>query len=161
MKNLTPAQKIYLGVLLGLVGAWLGLELGAVLYEYGHGQNALTALLLQLAAIMKFGILGVAALAWVLQRTGILPTPQAADPALARSAGPMNRLRTLALWIVIALLLVFLFNLFQGSRGHAPRTGDPTTILIEWFPLLLVVVVWVYFLLRFQARKNRDLSGKN
>jgi hypothetical protein len=161
MKNLTLAQKIYLGVLLGLVGAWLGLELGAVLYEYSHGKNALTALLLQLAAIMKYAILGAGALAWVLQRTGILPAPQAADPALARSAGPMNRLRTLALWIVIALLLVFLFNLFQGSRSHAPRTGDPTTILIEWFPLLLVVVVWAYFLLRFQARKNRDLSGKN
>jgi hypothetical protein len=161
MKNLTPAQKIYLGVLLGLVGAWLGLELGAVLNEYGHGKSALTALLLQLAAIMKFAILGVAALAWILQRTGILPTPQAIDPALVRSAGPMNRLRNLALSIVIALLLVFLFNLFQGGKGHSSQNGDPIAILIEWFPLLLVVFVWVYFLLRFQARKNQDLSGKN
>ncbi len=29
----------------------------------------------------------------------------------------MNNLRNLALWIVIALLLVFLFNLFQGTAG--------------------------------------------
>jgi hypothetical protein len=161
MKNLTPAQKIYLGVLLGLIVAWLGLELGAVLYEYSHGKSPFTALLLQLADIMKFAIPGVAALTWMLQRTGVLPTPQAADPSLRASAGPMNRLRNLALWIVIALLLVLLFNLFQGSKGHAPQSGDPVAILVEWFPLLLVVVVWVYFLLRFQAKKNRDLSGKS
>ena len=30
----------------------------------------------------------------------------------------MNNLRNLALWIVVALLLVFLFNLFQGSGQH-------------------------------------------
>ena len=30
----------------------------------------------------------------------------------------MNNLRNLALWIVIALLLVFLFNLFQGTGTH-------------------------------------------
>ena len=30
----------------------------------------------------------------------------------------MNNLRNLALWIVIALLLVFLFNLFQGTGQH-------------------------------------------
>ena len=30
----------------------------------------------------------------------------------------MNNLRNLALWIVIALLLVFLFNLFQGTGPH-------------------------------------------
>ena len=30
----------------------------------------------------------------------------------------MNNLRNLALWIVIALLLVFLFNMFQGTGPH-------------------------------------------
>jgi cell division protease FtsH len=30
----------------------------------------------------------------------------------------LNNLRNLALWIVIALLLVFLFNLFQGTGAH-------------------------------------------
>jgi len=31
----------------------------------------------------------------------------------------LNNLRNLALWIVVALLLVFLFNLFQGTAQHA------------------------------------------
>src|ERR1700733_6829336 len=31
---------------------------------------------------------------------------------------PLNNLRNLALWIVVALLLVFLFNLFQGTANH-------------------------------------------
>jgi len=30
----------------------------------------------------------------------------------------LNNLRNLALWIIIALLLVFLFNLFQGTGSH-------------------------------------------
>ena len=30
----------------------------------------------------------------------------------------MNNLRNLALWILIALLLVFLFNMFQGTGQH-------------------------------------------
>ncbi|HWC63565.1 MAG TPA: ATP-dependent zinc metalloprotease FtsH [Rhizomicrobium sp.] len=34
----------------------------------------------------------------------------------------MNNLRNLALWIVIALLLVFLFNLFQGTSPHPAAT---------------------------------------
>ncbi|MEI9888667.1 MAG: ATP-dependent zinc metalloprotease FtsH [Rhizomicrobium sp.] len=35
----------------------------------------------------------------------------------------MNNLRNLALWIVVALLLVFLFNLFQGNSQHTPATA--------------------------------------
>ena len=31
----------------------------------------------------------------------------------------MNNLRNLALWIIIALLLVALFNMFQGTGSHA------------------------------------------
>jgi len=37
----------------------------------------------------------------------------------------LNNLRNLALWIVIALLLVFLFNLFQGTGSHT--TASPLT----------------------------------
>ena len=37
---------------------------------------------------------------------------------LEREGRPLNNLRNLALWIVIALLLVFLFNLFQGTGTH-------------------------------------------
>ena len=43
-----------------------------------------------------------------------------ARPGLSEEGRPLNNLRNLALWIVIALLLVFLFNLFQGT-GHAHR----------------------------------------
>ena len=35
----------------------------------------------------------------------------------------MNNLRNLALWIVIALLLVFLFNMFQGTGQHTPASA--------------------------------------
>jgi cell division protease FtsH len=37
----------------------------------------------------------------------------------------VNNLRNLALWIIIALLLVFLFNMFQGSTSH-PSTPPLT-----------------------------------
>jgi hypothetical protein len=36
---------------------------------------------------------------------------------------PLNNLRNLALWIVIALLLVFLFNLFQGTGSHTTASA--------------------------------------
>jgi cell division protease FtsH len=35
----------------------------------------------------------------------------------------LNNLRNLALWIVIALLLVFLFNLFQGTGSHTTASA--------------------------------------
>ena len=35
----------------------------------------------------------------------------------------MNNFRNLALWIIIALLLVALFNLFQGSQPRGPETS--------------------------------------
>ena len=35
----------------------------------------------------------------------------------------MNNLRNLALWIVIALLLVFLFNMFQGTGTHTTASA--------------------------------------
>jgi len=35
----------------------------------------------------------------------------------------LNNLRNLALWIVIALLLVFLFNMFQGTGQHTPASA--------------------------------------
>ena len=34
----------------------------------------------------------------------------------------MNNLRNLALWIIIALLLVALFNMFQGTGSHPTAT---------------------------------------
>ena len=141
----------------------------------------------------------------------------------------MNNLRNLVLWIVIALLLVFLFNLFQGSTQHANTqsvsytqfnqqvaqgevkkitvTGDqlqgelsngsqfvttvpgndpglwpmlkdhnvnvtvtraddgmPTlmSIFINWFPMLLLIAVWVFFLRQMQAGGGKAMGfGKS
>ena len=49
--------------------------------------------------------------------------------ALSSATGPrkrtaLNNLRNLALWIVIALLLVVLFNLFQGPTQRAGPRAD-------------------------------------
>lgn len=35
----------------------------------------------------------------------------------------MSNLRNLALWIIIAVLLVFLFNMFQGTTPHATASA--------------------------------------
>ena len=47
----------------------------------------------------------------------------------------MNNLRNLALWIVIALLLVLLFNLFQGTgtHGNAQRQSPTPSSTRRWF----------------------------
>jgi hypothetical protein len=167
MKNLSVAQKAYLAVLLAVGSAWLALAIGVPIYEYGHGKSALTALLAHVADILKFAVFGIAMLAWVLQRTGILPTVQT-NPALGSAMSPVSRLRNIVLWMVIALLLVFLFNLFQGTgvKGHSAQSVHPApaqnadlmSMFINLFPILLIGVVWIFFVFRFQAKKNKDLG---
>ena len=141
----------------------------------------------------------------------------------------MTNLRNLALWIVIAVLLVFLFNLFQGTGTHtaaAPLTysrfteqvaadqvkkvtfaGEKVTgeltsgqtfattvpsndttlwpllkshkvdttvspaddgmpsllaIFINWFPMLLIFGVWVFFLRQMQSGGGKAMGfGKS
>ncbi len=141
----------------------------------------------------------------------------------------MNNLRNLALWIVIALLLVFLFNLFQGTGTHTAAQpisysrfnelvvqnqvkkvtfqgdqakgeltnnqpfattvpGNDTTlwptlkahnvdtavapaddgmpsllaIFINWFPMLLIFGVWVFFLRQMQSGGGKAMGfGKS
>jgi cell division protease FtsH len=141
----------------------------------------------------------------------------------------LNNLRNLVLWIVIALLLVFLFNLFQGSTQRAnttaigysqfqqqvsdgsvkkitvqgdnikgelgnsqqftttipsndpsiwpllnshhvnvtvtpPDDGMPTlmSVFINWFPMLLLIAVWVFFLRQMQAGGGKAMGfGKS
>ncbi len=140
----------------------------------------------------------------------------------------MNNLRNLALWIIIALLLVALFNMFQGTGNH-PNTsaitftqfnqevvqgdvkavtiqgnqikgqfangqafttytpddpqlvqrmldhnvsikvqpsddGMPTlmSIFINWFPMLLLIGVWVFFLRQMQSGGGKAMGfGKS
>ena len=141
----------------------------------------------------------------------------------------MNNLRNLVLWIVIALLLVFLFNLFQGSTQRANTqavvysqfqqqvsdgsvkeitvqgdnikgmlsgnqaftttmpANDPSiwpllnshhikvtvtpsedgslnlmSVFINWFPMLLLIGVWVFFLRQMQAGGGKAMGfGKS
>jgi cell division protease FtsH len=141
----------------------------------------------------------------------------------------LNNLRNLVLWIVIAVLLVFLFNLFQGTSQHASSTnvsytqftqdvtqgevrkitvqgdqikgelkggqaftttvpandpslwatlkdhdvnvtvqpadeGMPTlvSVIINWFPMLLLIGVWVFFLRQMQAGGGKAMGfGKS
>ena len=140
----------------------------------------------------------------------------------------MNNLRNLALWIVIALLLVFLFNLFQGAGTQSTAsaityskfteqvaakqvkkvtfqgdqvkgelvsgqpfvttvpTNDTTlwpvlkannvetavtpadngmsllSILINWFPMLLIIGVWLFFMRQMQSGGGKAMGfGKS
>src|SRR5476649_777384 len=150
-------------------------------------------------------------------------------PPVIRERRPLNNLRNLALWIVIALLLVFLFNLFQGTGPHTSASaytyskfnelvvqnqvrkvtfqGDavkgeltsgaqftttvpnndatlwPTlkahnvdtavtpaddgmpsllAIFINWFPMLLIFGVWVFFLRQMQSGGGKAMGfGKS
>ncbi|HEY8255624.1 MAG TPA: hypothetical protein VIG39_13335, partial [Rhizomicrobium sp.] len=133
MNNLTMAQKLYLAALLAAAGAWIGLQIGIPIYEYNHGKSALTVLLAHLSNVALLAALGVIAIGFVLQSVGVLPTAwrgaQPASSSFGWAVTPMGRLRNIALWVVIALLLVFLFNLFQGThpRGNAsPPPAAPT-----------------------------------
>jgi cell division protease FtsH len=150
-----------------------------------------------------------------------------AKPAQERRL--VNNLRNLALWIIIALLLVALFNMFQGTGSHqntsqisytqfnqqvtnglvkkvtiqgdqiigetqsgqqfttvAPpndsqltsklleknvdvnvKPGDDgsfnlMSIFINWFPMLLLIAVWVFFLRQMQAGGGKAMGfGKS
>jgi cell division protease FtsH len=139
----------------------------------------------------------------------------------------VNNLRNLVLWIVIAVLLVFLFNLFQGNATHPASaaisyttfnqevmagqvkkvtikgdqiTGDSNkgaftttamagdsqlgqrmfdhgvdvsvtpsedgfnlvNIFVSWFPMLLLVGVWIFFLRQMQAGGGKAMGfGKS
>src|SRR6202789_2290681 len=147
-------------------------------------------------------------------------------PPLERTA--VNNLRNLALWIFIAILLVFLFNMFQGNtthpnqsavsytkfnseviQGHVQKAtlkGDQITfqvngqqyttmapssdatlsqrmldhgvdvnvlpaddgsvnlvsIFVSWFPMLLLIGVWIFFLRQMQSGGGKAMGfGKS
>ena len=175
VNNLTIAQKVYLAALLAAAAAWIGLEFGIPVYEYNYGKSPLTALLAHLSNVSLLTGFAIIAIGFVLQSVGILPTAWRSAQPPASSFGwpiaPMGSLRNLGLWVVIALLLVFLFNLFQGShpKGNvspppaAPPVEMPSllAIFINWFPMLLIFGVWLVFLRQMQARqRNNDDKSK-
>src|ERR1700733_13670505 len=140
---------------------------------------------------------------------------------------PVNNLRNLALWVLIAVLLVILFNFFQNTGNHpspainftqfnqqvlqgsvskvtiqgnqikgeftngqsfttnAPEVDSGLTqkmldhnvqisvqpaddginlisVLVNWFPMLLLIAVWVFFLRQMQAGGGKAMGfGKS
>src|ERR1700743_1967316 len=153
----------------------------------------------------------------------------AAGPLAWRKDASLNNVRNLGLWILIAVLLVFLFNLFQGTGTHTTASaisyskfneevlqnqvrkvtfqgeqvkGELTSgqaftttvpandttlwpmlkehnvdtavtaaddgmpnlmnIFINWFPMLLLIAVWVFFLRQMQAGGGKAMGfGKS
>lgn len=174
MNNLTIAQKLYLAALLAVAAAWIGLQVGVPIYEYNYGKSPLTALLAHLSNVFLFAGIGIVVIGWVLQSMGILPAVWSGQQSslFGWSGTPVGRLRNLALWIVIALVLVFVFNLVQGTGGsrHPNPTPAPVqapmpdlmAIFINWFPMLLIFGVWLVFLRQMKARQgnNNDKPDK-
>src|SRR5690348_3937566 len=119
MNDLTIPQKVYLAALLAVAMAWFGLQVGIPIYEYNYGKSPLTGLLAHLSNVFLAASLGIVVIGWILQSMGILPmvwrTPQS-GAGLGWEILSVGRLRNLALWVVIALLLVFLFNLLHGTN---------------------------------------------
>ena len=58
----------------------------------------------------------------------------------------LNSLKNIAVWIIVALLLVAFFNLLQQPGHVLGQYHDLTQIFINWFPMLLLIGVWIFFL---------------
>jgi hypothetical protein len=117
----------------------------------------------ELASASYAGLFGIGISAWILMRTGLLPSPPQ-DPAVQQyRISSRSMLRNLAFWIVISVVLVFFFN-FAQDKDFGFGTLDDRTIdlFIKVFPFVLMLGVWVFFLWRMQVKKKRDLdSGSN
>ena len=163
--ELSPrTRKLLLWIGLGIALFFFLLQLVPPILRYMHSPFA--GLSADLAHGAEIGLPALFLIAGILIQMGVLPSaPRGPDS----QKSSVYRLRNLALWIVIALLMVFLFNLFQGTgpSGHQPvqhagQQGAPHDsligLLINWFPMLLIAGVWLFFMSRFQAKKNKDLG---
>ena len=162
--DLSPqTRKLLIWTGLGTALLFFLLQLIPPILKYVHSPYA--GLSAELAHGAELGLPALVLIAGLLVQMGILPSVQRGSDVQRTS---MTGLKRLALWIVIALVLVFLFNFFQGRHpsGHAnpPPTASPLpdlmVLFINWFPLLLIFGVWLFFLRQFQAKKDKDL-GKN
>lgn len=159
MMSLSRPQKIYAGLLLGVVALWLLLKLGIPIYEYLHGRDALTVLLTQITTVLGFAVIAIGAVYTILQRVGVLPT--VAAPGTPPVNSGMKRLRNLVLWIVIALMLVLLFNLVQSGHKQGALDARTTDLILECLPLVLIGGIWIFFMMRMSAKKKKDLGGNS
>ena len=142
--------------------AWIGSLLVVPIAEYIQGPTPQSKLIQKLGTVAAVAAAAWGVLALLLQHIGILPAAKTDVPIVNRAPG--FKIRNFAIWIVIALLLVFLFNLFQGQNGPtpapapAPNNGAPSleAILINWFPMLLLIGVWIFIMRRMMVKKNDE-----
>ncbi len=173
-----------------------------------------------------YGCLGGQAY-YLLAKAGCRNTPDRTQIPTEWKAHTVNFSRNAALWIVIVLLLIILFNVFQGSSNRGPQEtlvfsefvelveagevrevkiqgqhisgyrtegsafetyapDDPTLvgrlqtagvridaapvddsnplvqILISWFPMLLLIGVWIFFMRQMQGGSGKAMGfGKS
>jgi hypothetical protein len=157
MPELSRVQAIMLATLATIGLLYLAILVAGPVLEYLHGPSPETTLLHKLADIGPAALIFIGLMIALLQRMGILPAAKI-NAGSESPAGGM-RLRNLVIWIVIALLLVFMFNFFQGN-GHAnsaPSVSPPLMgVFVNWFPMLLIVGVWFYFVRKIRVNKNRN-----
>ena len=157
MPQLSRAQSIVTATTVTLVVLYLGVVIAGPVLEYLHGPSPETVLLNRLieAGPIALAVLFIAVL--IMQRIGVL-TMRFQNPANYQST-PGNTLRNLSIWIVVALLLVFLLNLFQGANKPSAPTPNipPNTVfglLVNVFPILLLIGAWIFFLRRMYRSRN-------
>src|SRR4051812_35312694 len=147
---MTRAQKIYAAVLavLGLIG--LASQIAMAFLKYYQAPSQELLLIGRLGDIAFWAAFGCGLLMFVLQRIGVLPTVKNDAYGQASSQGPTRsfRFRNIAIWIVIALVLVFAFNLSRGDRKPSPVVD----MVVNLFPMLLLIGVW--FIISRMVRKR-------
>lgn len=162
MPQLSRAQSIVTATTVTLVVLYLGVVIAGPVLEYLHGPSPETVLLKRLtdAGSIALAVLFIAVL--IMQRIGVLPTIRIQAPA-GYQPTPRKQLRNLAIWIVIALLLVFLFNFFQTAgrppgqiQNDAQNRDSMAGLIINLSPVFLLIGVWIFFLRQMQRRKNND-----
>ncbi len=161
--ELSPqTRKLLLWIGLGAALFFFLLQLIPPILKHVHSPYA--GLSAELAHGAELGLPAFVLIASILVQMGVLPSARANRDIQTPS---VFRLRNVVVWIVIALVMVFLFNLFQASpgghtvapAGHpAQSANSPIALLINWFPMLLIAGLWFFFMSRSQAKKNKDLD---
>lgn len=163
ISDLSPqTRKLLIWIGLGAALFFFLLQLIPPILKYVHSPYA--GLSAELAHGAELGLPALVLVAGLLVQMGILPSVQRRQ-GVQRSS--MTGLKRLALWIVIALVLVFLFNFFQGTKpgshpvqasSHPIENAPLFALFINWFPMLVIFGVWLFFLRQFQAKKDKDLG---
>jgi hypothetical protein len=66
--------------------------------------------------------------------------------------------KQLALWIIIGLLLVAVFNLFHGTDMRPENVPAPINFLVNWWPMLLLIALGLFVIRQvvWSERRRND-----